>query len=653
MSLYDECMTGNEAVHFQPKHHYLIRQTLGAQAGGAMQAMLRRSRAIHDFIGVPIDFLTFGFQAGEARAEETLRSRGQLTPQISVTNMWDMLAAVADGCSPLGRSAYPERGVIPPSLPEGSTAFETDTGLRRITPPRESSRQSPVVYTRPDGSSFVNDMGGEPNSSTARRVSLLDRSGEALQSWISKTDMFAWLLTHVLGAERSLIIVDNPMISKAIAANNYLTPNSVLVKYYHSSHVEARKRVSFGILRSKHKTALDKADIFDVSAFPTNAQRNAAAMIVGEAPCLITLGNVVEPPADTSHEEVRSHTSAVVMSRLVASKNIDHAIRAIAESNSRAEGGQCPTNLAIFGRGSTRSELEELIGRTGSERQIHLMGYSTDVYSEFQKASFSLLPTGQEAFGLSLVESMACGCIPISYDVLYGPGDIITDGVDGFLVPFGDVEGLADRVSLLRTMDASQLTAMRDAARRRARDFSAENIGEYWSKAVSAAWNRKLRLADCNLSNPRLSVACVSLTGPRLRAVLRRRRDAQCLLVELTGEDLEHISQASGLRAFISLRGRTSNLRIRIPGSFESKRAKRRGQKSKLALYFDLLPEILAQISPETIDIYVRVNDGNTAREFRVPAKGILPSRIRLPPGLEAYATVKNNLSFRRSSKRS
>ena len=32
-----------------------------------------------------------------------------------------------------------------------------------------------------------------------------------------------------------------------------------------------------------------------------------------------------------------------------------------------------------------------------------------------------------------LVESMASGCIPIAYDIDYGPSDIITDGVDGFL----------------------------------------------------------------------------------------------------------------------------------------------------------------------------------------------------------------------------
>ena len=59
---------------------------------------------------------------------------------------------------------------------------------------------------------------------------------------------------------------------------------------------------------------------------------------------------------------------------------------------------------------------------------------------EFSKASFSLLTSSAEGLPGVLIESMGRGCIPISYDLPYGPSDIITHGVD-------EAVTLADRIA--------------------------------------------------------------------------------------------------------------------------------------------------------------------------------------------------------------
>ena len=50
-------------------------------------------------------------------------------------------------------------------------------------------------------------------------------------------------------------------------------------------------------------------------------------------------------------------------------------------------------------------------------------------------------PKWNEAYGNVIVEAMACGVPVIAYD-LGGPGELIEDGFNGFLVKPNDIEGL-------------------------------------------------------------------------------------------------------------------------------------------------------------------------------------------------------------------
>lgn len=617
-----------------------------------MQAMLRRSRAIARFIDAPVDFLTFGFQTDLSRVVDDLRSQGSLSTEINVRNMWDILAAAVEEAhvEDYGSDCTYERRPSELNLP--SDVSTTDTGIRRIRYVEGEGVAGVVDYTRPDGSLFVRDMRSKSVTKEHRGVHLIARDLRVIETWRTKTDMFAWLLTKFLGAEQSLIIVDNPSVANSIAENGYLTPKSILVKYYHSNHSEVRKNMGFGVLRTKHKSALDRADVFDVNVFPTQAQREAAGSIVGRTPDTVAVGNVVELPAEVEAKVPRDETLAVVISRLVPSKNVDHAVLAVIRANRLIGQSSALSKLEIFGRGGTRNDLERLIRDSSAAQYIGLKGYTTDVYREFHRASFSVLPTGQEAFGLSIVESMACGCIPIAYDVPFGPGDIITDGVDGFLVPFGDIEGLTNKILKLREMDESTLEEMRDAARTRSKDFSSEDIGRKWADVVQSAWNRKLKSSSLDLKDVNMAVHRVKLKPNGLTAALsgRNRRD-QTIEVELKTRDSENVRQIGHRRVFMCLRGRQNNLRIRIPGTIQTARKRWGKEPSTSKLEFPLPFDLLSKLRPGIIDLYLRINDGTNIREIRVPATGLNVSRLHIPAGLKPYKTVKGNLSFKASEK--
>lgn len=108
-----------------------------------------------------------------------------------------------------------------------------------------------------------------------------------------------------------------------------------------------------------------------------------------------------------------------------------------------------------------------------------------EVLAEMANHDVFVFPSLFEGFGLVLLEAMAMGLPIITTPHTAGP-DLITDGVEGFIVPIRSATALAAKLDLLRT-DPIRRAAMAEAARNRARDFTWENYGTHVAAAVSSA----------------------------------------------------------------------------------------------------------------------------------------------------------------------
>lgn len=96
----------------------------------------------------------------------------------------------------------------------------------------------------------------------------------------------------------------------------------------------------------------------------------------------------------------------------------------------------------------------------------------------------------EEGFGLTVLEAMACRCPAVSTKV-GGPLDIIEDGVNGFLVPTGDIKGLSGKLIKVLSMPDERWKQMSEAAYRKAASYKWEDASLAFEKALQKAIKRR------------------------------------------------------------------------------------------------------------------------------------------------------------------
>jgi glycosyltransferase involved in cell wall biosynthesis len=124
-------------------------------------------------------------------------------------------------------------------------------------------------------------------------------------------------------------------------------------------------------------------------------------------------------------------------------------------------------------RPETRDVVERVLKENRGRSQIRLVGHVPDPVALFQSASAFVFPSVEEGSALVTYEAMACG-LPVV--VTPNAGSVVRDGIDGFVVPAGDVEALKDRLLQLHS-DPKLRIEMGASARRRAEEFTWEAYG--------------------------------------------------------------------------------------------------------------------------------------------------------------------------------
>lgn len=143
------------------------------------------------------------------------------------------------------------------------------------------------------------------------------------------------------------------------------------------------------------------------------------------------------------------------------------ALQKIAEKNKNVK-------LLLPGQPIRLEEYERMISERGIADNVEFLGYCRDINNLVGLSDLSVASSFQEGLPINIIEAMAMGNAIVATDVR-GNNDAVEDGVNGYLVPVGDSDLMAEKILELMN-DREKLRTFGENGLDMVKDFSTENV---------------------------------------------------------------------------------------------------------------------------------------------------------------------------------
>lgn len=185
-----------------------------------------------------------------------------------------------------------------------------------------------------------------------------------------------------------------------------------------------------------------------------------------------------QPPKLDPHEYLEPGQRVLLsVGKLTEQKGFDLLIAVFAELAPRFP----EWVLVILGEGPLRKQLEVQVLATGLQGRVLLPGVAGNVQDWYKRADAYVLSSRFEGFGNVLSEALAEGLPAVSFDCPAGPRNIIRHGIDGMLLPAGDLGELKRTLRQLMSDETLRRRLGERAVEVRER-FSVERVAMIWEE---------------------------------------------------------------------------------------------------------------------------------------------------------------------------
>lgn len=139
----------------------------------------------------------------------------------------------------------------------------------------------------------------------------------------------------------------------------------------------------------------------------------------------------------------------------------------------------------FYGDGEEMKNVKKMVSKYGLTENICFCGRTNDILSAYKEGSMYVMTSRTEGFGLVLTEAKSCNLPTLAFDVEFGPGEIIQDGVSGYLVEPFDCKAMAEKICcLIENPDIRK--DFSNHAKDNLDRFSMENFIHAWESVIAS-----------------------------------------------------------------------------------------------------------------------------------------------------------------------
>ncbi len=196
-----------------------------------------------------------------------------------------------------------------------------------------------------------------------------------------------------------------------------------------------KNTLSYGINKSTVTTAVSESLRKETMELikPTNEIVTIYNFIDEERYHTVETGNLRQELGIPHNDKVLIH-----ISNFRKVKRIQDVIKSFEKINTKIE-----STLILAGEGPEEDEMKKLVDSLGLQDKVIFTGKRDDLPELLSISDLMLHLSEKEAFGLVLLEALACGVTSIATDT-GGIPEVIKNGVNGFIVPIGDVNAVVE-----------------------------------------------------------------------------------------------------------------------------------------------------------------------------------------------------------------
>jgi poly(glycerol-phosphate) alpha-glucosyltransferase len=477
-----------------------------ADNAGQTKALLMRNRIFAARTGIVPSVLSFGPNHDMDERRSVLLERGLLDGGVDLLNIFEHYR----------ETDWPDDSPTGDALPDLGRHLTRETSLADGSPWRRTYRLPDGTwvydYLRSDGTAFLRMPPFVFREADTWPTSLLrvSRAGEVVGEYGSAREWYQqWVREMAAPHERTFVFCDSRFLAPFLAPME--DPSILLVYLLHNIHLAA-PQLWDSPTSDVHERLLGLVGDFDAFVTLTERQRDDVAERCGRLSNMFVVPNPVDLPPMPERVE-RDPRQVTMMARLVTQKRPRMAVAAMREVVDEIP----DAHLDVYGDGPRMEVLAETVESLGLEGSVVLRGHDPHARESLWRSSAYVMTSQYEGYPLSTLESMSHGCPVVSFDIKYGPREQITDGVDGFLVPSGDVSALAARVRTLLE-DPALVERMSAAARKKAAQHGYDRFLSDWAHVLSGALD--LKDGRTTIEEARLRVEeLVVESGPRWRRI--------------------------------------------------------------------------------------------------------------------------------------